>query len=63
MAWRRLSQSAYLAFLTLAPAFAAAAAGDSMPPAGAVLISLASGVMEWIAYAYCVGYLQDQAVR
>ena len=61
MAWRRLSNAGFLAFLTLTPAVVAVAVGETTPLAAILLVNLAGGVMEWVAYAYCVGCLQDQA--
>ena len=61
MAWRRLSNAGFLAFLTLTPAAVAVAVGEATPLVAILLINLAGGVMEWVAYAYCVGCLQDQA--
>jgi hypothetical protein len=61
MAWRRLSHAGFLAFLTLTPAVVAVAVGEVTPFVAILLINLVGGVMEWVAYAYCVGCLQDQA--
>lgn len=58
-AWTRLSHSAFLALLVLAPVMVS----EFLPADGPVLldflISVAGGVMGWIAYIYCVEVLQD----
>lgn len=61
MAWRRFGHAGFLAFLTLTPAVGGLAVGESTPLAAILLVNLAGGVMEWVAYAYCVGCLQDRA--
>jgi len=62
--WRqRLAFAGFLAGLTLTPSVVAVLAGDSVPLVLVLLINLVGGVMEWIAYAYCVGYLQARADR
>lgn len=58
-AWQRLPHAGYLAILTLTPALIALIAGDTMPLFAVLLINLVGGAMEWVAYAYCVGSLQD----
>lgn len=55
-----LPRAGYLAFLTLTPALLATVADASMPLIAVLLLNLLGGVMEWIAYIYCVGWLQDK---
>lgn len=59
-AWRRLSQAAYLAFLTLVPGVAATLVGDSTPLVWVLGVSVVGGFMEWMAFDYCVQWLREQ---
>lgn len=59
-AWQRLPRAGYLAFLTLTPAVLAIVAGGSAPFVVLLLLTLMGALMEWIAYVYCVEWLQDQ---
>jgi hypothetical protein len=59
-AWQRLPQAGYLALLTLTPAVLATIAGDSAPFVVLLLLTLIGAMMEWIAYIYCVEWLQGQ---
>ncbi len=58
IAWARLSQAAFLVLLVLVPILI-----SGFIPGGSVvvdlLVSVASGLMAWIAYIYCIGVLQD----
>ena len=60
MAWHRASNAGFLAFLTVTPAAVSFAVDDSIPLAAVLAINLVGGAMEWVAYAYCVGCLQDR---
>lgn len=59
IAWARQSQAAFLAILVFAPILI-----SGFIPGGLVvidlLVSVASGLMAWIAYIYCIEVLQDQ---
>ena len=61
MAWHRRTHAGFPAFLTLTPTVVALVVGESTPLAATLLVNLAGGAMEWVAYAYCVGCLQDRA--
>lgn len=57
-AWRRLRCSAYLAILTLTPAIGALFFSDDAPIAVMVSFNVVATLMSWIAYVYCVEWLQ-----
>lgn len=58
-AWTRLSHSAFLALLVLAPVMVSVVLPADGPVFLDFLISVAGGVMGWIAYIYCIEVLQD----
>lgn len=60
IAWRRLPHAAYVAFLTLAPALLAVFADETTPLLAVLALNSIGGVMEWVAYDYCVEWLRDQ---
>lgn len=60
-AWRRLPQSGFPGFLILTPAALAFLADASVPLPAIMALNLAGGYMEWVAYIFCVEWLQDQA--
>jgi hypothetical protein len=60
IAWDRLSNSAFLAFLVLVPVLVSGLLPSDTPLLFDLLISLVSGVMGWIAYIYCIEVLREQ---
>lgn len=63
IAWKRLPHSAFLALMVLAPALAAGFLPAESPVLIDALASVATGIMGWIAYIYCVeALLQDRHI-
>ena len=60
IAWDRLSRSAFLALLVLAPALVSGLLPSDTPLLFDLLVSVVSGVMGWIAYIYCIEVLREQ---
>ena len=60
-AWERLPHAAYLAFLTLAPVVPALFLPDATPLVIMLALSLLAGLMDWIAYDYCVQSLHAES--
>ncbi len=58
-AWTRLSHSAFLALLVLAPVIVSDLLPADSPVLLDFLVSAMAGVMGWIAYIYCVEVLQE----
>jgi len=56
----RLSDSAFLALLVLAPVLVSGLLPPDTPLLVDMLISVVSGIMGWIAYIYCIEVLQEQ---
>jgi len=59
MAWTRLPQSAFLAFLMLAPLLISLFLPADGPLWLDLAVSLVAGILGWIAYVYCVEVLQE----
>jgi hypothetical protein len=57
--WERLPRAAYPAFLTLTPAMLTFLTDASTPLLGLLVLNLVGGFMDWIAYIFCVEWLQD----
>jgi hypothetical protein len=60
IAWDRLSDSAFLAFLVLVPVLVSGWLPSDTPLLFDLLVSVVSGVMGWIAYIYCIEVLREQ---
>lgn len=60
IAWDRLSDSAFLALLVLAPVLVSGWLPSDTPLMFDLLVSVVSGVMGWIAYIYCIEVLREQ---
>lgn len=60
IARERLARSAFLALLVLAPALAIGLLPADSPMWLDVLVNVATGVMGWIAYIYCVDILRQR---
>ncbi|MDO8597081.1 MAG: hypothetical protein Q7R45_10705 [Sulfuricaulis sp.] len=60
IAWDRLSDSAFLAFLVLVPVLVSGLLPSDTPLLFDLLVSVVSGVMGWIAYIYCIEVLREQ---
>ena len=60
IAWDRLSDSAFLAFLVLMPVLVSGWLPSDTPLLFDLLVSVVSGVMGWIAYIYCIELLREQ---
>lgn len=60
IAWARLSHSAFLALMVLVPALAAGFLPADGPVLLHALVSLATGILGWIAYIYCVDALRQR---
>ena len=60
IAWDRLSDSAFLAFLVLVPVLVSGWLPSETPLLFDLLVSVVSGVMGWIAYIYCIEVLREQ---
>lgn len=60
IAWDRRSDSAFLAFLVLVPVLISGLLPSDTPVWIDLLLSLASGIMGWIAYIYCIEVLREQ---
>ncbi|GAB4511243.1 MAG: hypothetical protein Tsb0026_14070 [Sulfuricaulis sp.] len=58
LAWKRLPHSAFLALLVLVPALAVGFIPAESPVLIDALASVATGIMGWIAYIYCVDILR-----
>jgi len=58
--WNRLSHTAFLAFLMLTPTLVSLLLPGEIPVAAVLGVNLVDGLMGWIAYVYCVEWLQDQ---
>ncbi len=63
IAWDRLSDSAFLAFLVLVPVLVSGLLPSDTPLLFDLLVSVVSGVMGWIAYIYCIEVLREQPPR
>ncbi|MEK7717410.1 MAG: hypothetical protein AAB322_06630 [Pseudomonadota bacterium] len=63
IAWDRLSDSAFLAFLVLVPVLVSGWLPSDTPLLFDFLVSVVSGVMGWIAYIYCIEVLRAQPPR
>ncbi len=59
IAWDRLSDSAFLAFLVLLPVLVSGMLPSDTPLPFDLLVSAVSGFMGWIAYIYCIEVLQQ----
>lgn len=59
-AWTRLPDAGYLAFLTLTPALLAFIPDESTPLIVVLILNLLGGFMEWVAYIFCVEWLQER---
>jgi hypothetical protein len=60
IAWARLSHSAFLALMVLVPALAAGFLPANSPVLLNAMVSLATGILGWIAYIYCVDVLRQR---
>ncbi len=60
IAWDRLSDSVFLAFLVLVPVLVSGLLPSDTPLLFDLLASVVSGVMGWIAYIYCIEVLREQ---
>jgi hypothetical protein len=60
IAWARLSHSAFLALMVLMPALAAGFLPANSPVLLNAMVSLATGILGWIAYIYCVDVLRQR---
>lgn len=63
LAWNRMPHSAFLALLVLAPAVAIGFLPAEGPVLLDVMATLASGILGWIAYIYCVDVQQQGSAR
>jgi hypothetical protein len=61
--WGRLTHSAYLAILTLTPTLVTLLLPEGIPLAVVVGLNLMDGLMGWVAYVYCVEWLQADLKR
>ncbi|MHB8743228.1 MAG: hypothetical protein ACYC9L_08875 [Sulfuricaulis sp.] len=62
-AWTRRSHSAFLVILVLAPVMVSGMLPADAPEWLEFLVSVAGGVMGWIAYIYCVEVLQESLLN
>lgn len=60
IAWERLSHSAFLVLMVLVPALAAGFLPADSPVWLNALATLATGILGWIAYIYCVDVLRQR---
>ena len=61
IAWKRLAHSAFLALMILAPALGIGLIPAESPVLIDTLASIATGIMGWIAYIYCIDILRQRA--
>ncbi|MHB8623915.1 MAG: hypothetical protein ACYC9J_12085 [Sulfuricaulis sp.] len=62
-AWTRRSHSAFLVLLVLTPVMVSGMLPADAPELLEFLVSVAGGVMGWIAYIYCVEVLQESLLN
>jgi hypothetical protein len=60
IAWERLSHSAFLVLMVLVPALVVGLLPADSPVLINALASLATGILGWIAYIYCVDALRQR---